>query len=153
MRCDLVPFRDIADEFDHGIDLFIWEGFVGAIAIARVAPINDLDADRARVELGLAEPAATSRMPGETVFVHQPIDGGRFDVYEIVAADSAPRQNLERVTKVEVRVVQHDETRPALVIEALVAGVDARLFEGSYTTRQQQQRSEYDQGQVVVTGR
>lgn len=134
MRCDLMPFRDIADEFDHGIDLFIWEGFVGAIAISRVSAVDDLDADGARVELGLAEPAATPRMPGETAFLHQSINRRRFDVDEIVAADSAPRQNLERVTEVEVRVVQNDETRSALVIEALVAGVDARLLEGCHTT-------------------
>jgi len=58
-----MPFCDIADQFDDGIDLLIGERFIAAVAIPRVPTIDDLDADRARVELGLAEPAAAPGVP------------------------------------------------------------------------------------------
>ena len=153
MRRDRVTFCDIADEFDDGIDLLLGEGLIAAVAIPRVTTIDDLDPDRARVELGLTKPAAASGMPSQPTLIDQAVDRGWFDVDEIVAADPAPSQNLERVAEIQVRVVQHDEACTAFVVQALIAGVDARFLEGCHTTRQNQQRSEYDQGQVFGTGR
>ena len=73
-------------------------------------------------------------MPGEATLVDQSINRRGLDINEIVAAHSAARQNLQRIGKVQIGVMQHDEARTTLVIEALIAGVDPRFIEACNTT-------------------
>lgn len=132
--CDGVTFGDVADEFDDSVDLFFGEGLVAPITIARVSAIDDFDADRARVEFGLAKPAAAPGMPSQATFVDQAVDGGRLHINEVMAADPASCENLQRIGKIQVGVVQHDEARTTLMIEALISCVDPRFVEGCNTT-------------------
>lgn len=77
MRRDLVARRDIADQRDDGVDLRrrvideveAWGGVI--------PKIDDLDADRACVELGVAAPKTLAGMPSAPVFIDQTIDRGR----------------------------------------------------------------------------
>ena len=65
---DRVAREDIVTEQDQGLDLRF-----GKIAIAElVAGIGDLDADRARVDVGLARPEGFAGVPGALAFVDQP---------------------------------------------------------------------------------
>ena len=73
-------------------------------------------------------------MPGQATLVDQAVDGGWLDVDEVMAADPTSRQNLQRIGKVQVGVMQHDEARTTLVIEALIAGVDPGFIEACNTT-------------------
>ncbi len=66
-----VPRKNAVTEFDHGGDLRIRKG-----AIAELVPgIDDLDPDRARVDVRLAAPVRNTRMPGAFVLFDMREDG------------------------------------------------------------------------------
>ena len=76
--------HDVAAERDDGVDLRI-----GKIAVAEfMSRIDDLDADRARVDIGDAFPRRSAAVPGAPRFRHELIDAAVF-VDEIVRGDFA----------------------------------------------------------------
>ena len=91
-RRNAVAREDVAAERDHGVDLR-----VGEIAVAEFVPgIDDLDADRARIDVGHALPRRHAGMPGAPRFRHELIDAAVL-VDEVVRGDfRAPGRSAAR---------------------------------------------------------
>jgi hypothetical protein len=123
-----VPGDDVANERDDGVDL--GGGEVGELDAWRsiVAHVHDLDADGARVELGVPTPKTLAGMPGAAILVDHAIDGRRLEADEVMAADPTRTlctgEGLHRTIEVELREVKDQITHPAIVISALIAGID-----------------------------
>src|SRR5208282_1795215 len=130
---------DVAYEFDDLFDLRLGEVRIDCAGIAAVTPIDDLDADRIRIQMGVTLPVTRACMPRTLVLVDEPVNRRRPIVDQIMAADFLLREPVQRPCKVEFRVMQHDELHAAVVAYGVVSRVDARLRATAEHRRQNQQ--------------
>lgn len=125
---DAVALADVLEQRDQCLNLRLTVRIPQAPGRGVLeAGIDDFDADRARVEPGAALPLAFAGVPGPLVFIQQFVDGAtRVVADQVVAADFAVGQQLQRAFQ-RSRGVMHDhELDAAVVIGRRVAGVVAR---------------------------
>ncbi|MNL07070.1 hypothetical protein D3C87_1277300 [compost metagenome] len=138
-RADVVTLADVLEQDDQGLHLRFAVGIPETAGRGVLETrIDDLDADGAGVQPGPALPLAFSGVPGPQVFIHQFVDGRVFVVTDqVMAADFAMGQQLQRTLQRGGGVMHHHELDTAVVIGGRVTGVVART---TGTTGQEHQR-------------
>lgn len=123
-RLDPVARDQILEQQNQGLDL---RGRIRRPGVRLLARIDDLDADRGRIQADLLIPPALAGMPGAAVFVHQAIHLRPILVGDqVVAADVLLGKNAQRRIVAEGGVVQHQDVDPAALALGPMAGVDAQ---------------------------
>ena len=124
VRSHAMAALDIPHQFDHLLDLLLRVLRITCVWIAAVAQVDDLDADRIRIEMRVTLPVAGSRMPCSPILLDEPINGRRLVIDEIVTADFFFRQPMHRACKVDFRVVQYNELYSAILANRVIVRVD-----------------------------
>src|SRR5690606_24381078 len=88
LRRQTVSLQYVLQQRDQGVNLLRVPGIpVTAMRPVPVTGMHYLDADGAGVEPGAPLPAAVTGVPGAPFLVHQPVDGRRGIVDQVMAAD------------------------------------------------------------------
>ncbi|CEG53621.1 hypothetical protein PXNS11_30079 [Stutzerimonas xanthomarina] len=144
-RLEVVTRHDVLEQHHQRVDLLrgVRIPEPAPVGAFHVAAVDQLNADRCGVEPGAPVPLTLAGMPGAAVFIHQPVDGRRRLADQVVAADVAAAEQLQRAGQVGRGVMQDDELGAAIVAGRAVAGIDART---TGATGQQQEHQDGGDG-------
>src|SRR5690606_27758467 len=116
--------HDIAQQGDQGIDLGV---AVGLPLVANRAGIDDLYADGCHVQVAAGVPLTYACMPGAAAVIDELVDARWIFISDqVVAADVACREDVDRARSVSRRVMDHDGRDPAAVTYRLDTAVDVQ---------------------------
>ena len=127
LRRQAVTLQYVLQQRDQPFDLLRVPGIpLPALLGIPVAGVDYLDTDGAGIQPAAALPAAVPGMPGAALFIHQSVDSGWLVVDQVMAADLAPGQGIQRPAGVGRGVVQDDVLHPAVLPTGLMAGIDTQ---------------------------